>query len=94
MAAPVQAQPLVGMILCISLFTGLPVASPPAVVFRVLRNAPAYYVPFLETVVLREPSSWLLAWEVTHHLQSKAGVRFDERQASDAARHYVNTCEG
>ncbi len=54
----------------------------------------AYYAPQSETIVIDSPDAdhWLLAHELTHHLQARAGVPFDERQAWDAARHWVRTC--
>ena len=81
------------LILCISLFTGLPVVGEPAIVLMPTIGNKGFYVSYNETVVLGMPSSWLLAHEVTHHLQYKAGVPYDENQADMAAFHYIGECK-
>lgn len=84
------------IIVCVALYTGLPVAPPPAggVITAPLTRLCAYYVPHGETIIIGcpDPDHFLLALELTHHLQRRAGIPMDERQAWNAARHWIQAC--
>ena len=84
---------LESLILCLSLFIGLPVVDEPSIVLMPTLGNKGFYVSKIETVVVGVPSMWLLAHEVTHHLQFKAGVPYDEVQADVAASHYMRECK-